>query len=41
MELFSRNKNNNKLLIRQILDLLLKEILTNCIVQNINNKGCF
>lgn len=40
MELFSRNKNNNKPLIRQILDLVPKEILASCTAEKKSDKGC-
>lgn len=40
MELFSRTKNNNKPLIRQIIDLVPKDIFNNLVSQYQSNKGC-
>ena len=40
MELFSRNKNNNKPLIRQILDLVPKDIFFSCTTAHKTDKGC-
>ena len=40
MGLFSRNKNNNKPLIRQILDLVPQEIMNRCIQEYKSDKGC-
>ncbi len=40
MELFSRTKNNNKPLIRQIIDLIPKDIFNNLVSQYQSNKGC-
>ncbi len=40
MELFNRNKNNNKPLIRQILDLVPKDIFHSCVVAYQSDKGC-
>lgn len=40
MGLFSRNKNNNKPLVRQILDLVPREIISNCTKTYNGDKGC-
>ena len=40
MELFNRSKNNNKSLIRQILDLVPKDIFHSCVAKYQSNKGC-
>ncbi|NOX66678.1 MAG: DUF4372 domain-containing protein [Chlorobi bacterium] len=40
MELFNRNKNNNKPLLRQILDLVPKDIFHSCVHEYQSNKGC-
>lgn len=40
MELFRRTKNKNKPIIRQILDLIPRSILTNCIQAYQSDKGC-
>jgi hypothetical protein len=40
MELFNRNKNNNKPLIRQIIDLVPKDIFQSCVSSYQSNKGC-
>jgi hypothetical protein len=40
MGLFSRNKNNNKPLIRQIIDLVPREIMNACIQEYSSDKGC-
>jgi len=40
MGLFNRNKNNNKPLIRQILDLVPRPILISCINKYNSDKGC-
>jgi len=40
MGLFSRNKNNNKPLIRQILNLVPQEIMNRCIQEYKSDKGC-
>ncbi len=40
MGLFSRNKNNHKPLVRQIMDLVPREILDTCIQENNSDKGC-
>lgn len=40
MELFNRNKNNNKPLIRQILDLVPQDIFQTCVLAYKSNKGC-
>lgn len=40
MELFSRNKNNKKPLIRQILDLIPRDIFQSCVAEYKTNKGC-
>lgn len=40
MEFFSWNKNNNKPLIRQILDLVPREIFTSCRAEYNTDKGC-
>jgi len=40
MGLFSRNKNNKKPLLRQIIDLVPKSILKNCISAHKSDKGC-
>jgi len=40
MELFSATKNNNKPLIRQIIDLVPKDIINNLVSQYQSNKGC-
>ena len=40
MELFNRNKNNNKPLIRQIIDLVPKDIFHSCVAKYQSNKGC-
>ncbi len=40
MELFNRNKNNNKPLIRQILDLVPQDIFQSCVLEYKSNKGC-
>ena len=40
MELFNRNKNNNKPLIRQIIDLVPKDLFHSCVSQYQSDKGC-
>ena len=40
MELFNRSKNNNKPLIRQILDLVPNDIFHSCVAKYQSNKGC-
>ena len=40
MELFNRNKNNNKPLIRQILDLVPRDIFQTCVSELKSNKDC-
>ena len=40
MGLFSRNKNNNKPLVRQILDLVPRDIINSCEKQYNSDKGC-
>jgi len=40
MGLFSRNKNNNKPLVRQIMDLVPREILNRCTQDYNSDKGC-
>jgi Transposase DDE domain/Domain of unknown function (DUF4372) len=40
MGLFSRNKNNNKPLVRQILDLVPRELINSCVKQYNSDKGC-
>lgn len=40
MELFKRNKNNNKPLVRQILDLIPQDIFQSCVSEYKSNKGC-
>lgn len=40
MELFNRNKNNNKPLIRQIIDLVPQDIFQSCVIEYKSNKGC-
>lgn len=40
MGLFIRNKNNNKPLVRQIIDLVPREILNQCTQENNSDKGC-
>ncbi|MCF8242527.1 MAG: IS4 family transposase [Melioribacteraceae bacterium] len=40
MELFNRSKNNNKPLIRQILDLVPQDIFQSCVMEYNSNKGC-
>jgi len=40
MELFSRNKNNNKPLVCQILDLVPRDIFSSCIAEHKTDKGC-
>ena len=40
MELFNRNKNNNKPLIRQIIDLVPQDIFQSCELTFKSNKGC-
>jgi len=40
MGLFSRNKNNNKPLVRQIIDLVPREILNDSIQEYNSDKGC-
>jgi len=41
MGLFKRNKNNNRPLIRQIIDLVPLHIMQGCINQHQSDKGCF
>ncbi|MFV0505708.1 MAG: DUF4372 domain-containing protein, partial [Bacteroidales bacterium] len=40
MGLFKRNKNTDKPVIKQILDLIPNWILTNCIAKHRSDKGC-
>lgn len=40
MELFNRNKNNKKPLIRQILDLVPQDIFQSCVFDYKSNKDC-
>lgn len=40
MSLFRRNKNNNKLLIRQVIDLIPRHLLRQCITENKSDKYC-
>ncbi len=40
MDLFNRNKNNNKPLIRQIIDLVPNDIFHSCVAKYQSNKGC-
>jgi len=40
MGLFRRTKNNNKLLLRQILDLVPRWMLNSCTKQHRSDKGC-
>lgn len=41
MGLFKRNKNNNRPLIRQIIDLIPRHIIQGCINEHQSDKGCF